>query len=54
MKRVAAPVDPKQATAAAVTAALAKAKGRGSKARTPAEVDAVLDVILARLADVDD
>lgn len=55
MKRITAPADSKHARKAKVRAAAEAAKDRGKgKTRTPAEVDATLDLILARLADLED
>lgn len=52
--RIAAPQHPAEARRAAVADARSKAQGRGrGNSRTPAEVDEVLDLILARLDDLD-
>jgi hypothetical protein len=53
MRRVIAPQSPTAARAAAVREQVEQARNRGTRARTPEQVDAALDVILARLTDLD-
>lgn len=53
MRRVTAPPSPEAARRAAVREQAERAQQRGNRGRTPAEVDAALDAILARLDDLE-